>query len=515
MLTHNFTRKSNMNVIDVLNDNVPDKIYSSIVFTLVNLPYKANSIDIESICIDGVDYKSYKNHYRFRNGTMNIIKIASTEFVPYGIYARKIINFLISEFSYKYSMPHIYECDQSKRMVRLGKKPIDFIEKICGIRKVGKTRNLVLQQLQAILNCKMAVATGYKQINPNDDEICANDRYQFALINSGDKSLVSHKFDVFSNWQEEIYISDDLADMLSRKIMPLNRDVYMRISSPMELDIFQYFTYQSYNASKDGKANCECSMHWDEVFKVFGRGYAKSSKGLANFRADFRKNTQSLMQKANLSISMPLDAKSITFKPIITQEVLKRAIGLSDSIADDNSNDLYLSIKSDLDKLPKINNSVDSGNWDIFVGRYDILKLCDKSAIACVKRYFDLDAELTKKTIEYANTQKMRNPSAYLVAALNEKWIKLADEFSKRVNLWQNIYAGLSFEQKRKIDNVVSNSVTRLVDKWSPEPIDSNIVRLIYARYIDINDSDIVLRELVGSRYQTYFMRDRGLFDML
>ena len=171
--------------------------------------------------------------------------------------------------------------------------------------------------------------------------------------------------------------------------------------------------------------------------------------------------------------------------------------------------------KSDLDKLPKINNSVDSGNWDIFVGRYDILKLCDKSAIACVKRYFDLDAELTKKTIEYANTQKMRNPSAYLVAALNEKWIKLADEFSKRVNLWQNIYAGLSFEQKRKIDNVVSNSVTRLVDKWSPEPIDSNIVRLIYARYIDINDSDIVLRELVGSRYQTYFMRDRGLFDML
>ena len=221
------------------------------------------------------------------------------------------------------------------------------------------------------------------------------------------------------------------------------------------------------------------------------------------------------MQKEYLSIYMPLDAKSITFKPIITQEVLKRAIGLSDSIAEDNSKDLYLSIKSDLDKLPKINNSVDSGNWDIFVGRYDILKLCDKSAIACVKRYFDLDAELTKKTIEYANTQKMRNPSAYLVAALNEKWIKLADEFSKRVNLWQNIYAGLSFEQKRKIDNVVFNSVTRLVDKWSPEPIDSNIVRLIYARYIDINDSDIVLRELVGSRYQTYFMRDRGLFDML
>ena len=504
-----------MSATDVLRNNVPDKIYSFIVFTLVNLPYKANSIDIDSICIDGIEYKSYKNHYRFTNGTMNIIKIASTEFVPYGIYARKIINFLISEFSYKYSLPHIYNCDQSKRMVKLGKKPVDFIERICGSRKVGSsTRKVVLQQLQAILNCKMAVATGYKQINPNDDEIHANDRYQFALIESNGMGLVNHKFDVVNNWQEEIYISDDLADMLSRRIMPLNRDVYMRISSPMELDIFQYFTYQCYNASKDNKQNRDCSMQWEEVFKIFGRGYAKNSKGLANFRTDFRKNTQSLMQKTKLAISMPLDKKYITFKPHVPDGAIKSGMGVSRGVGDD---DLYLSLKSDLDILPKISGSVvvGGGDWEMFVEQYGILKNYDKSAVTVIKRYFDLDASLTKKTVEYVSTQKIRNPSAYLMSALNEKWIELGEGFKHRLNRWQIIYDGLPSEQKRKIDTVVSNVLPKLEDKWLSEQIESRVLRLIYARYIDIDNIDVMLQELVGSRYQTYFMRDRGLFDML
>ena len=33
MLARNFNRNSNMNVSDVIHDNVPDKIYSSILFT--------------------------------------------------------------------------------------------------------------------------------------------------------------------------------------------------------------------------------------------------------------------------------------------------------------------------------------------------------------------------------------------------------------------------------------------------------------------------------------------------
>lgn len=516
MLARNFTRKSSMNVSDVLHDNVPEKIYSSIIFTLVNLPYKANSIDIEPIFIDNMEYKSYKNHYRFDNGTMTIIKIASTEFVPYGIYARKIINFLISEFSYKYSLSNIYDCDQSRRMVKLGKKPIDFIEKICGTRKVGSnTRKVVLQQLQAILNCRMAVATGYKQINPKDDEIFASDKYQFALIESDNEQLVNHKFDVFNNWQEEIYISGDLADMLSRKIMPIDRDVYMQITSPMELDIFQYFTYQSYlNSNKDN--NRDCPMMWDDVFSVFGRGYASTSVGIAGFRRDFRKNALSLTQKTNLTISAPLEAKYITFRPQVPNTTIKHAIGFSEA-SDDG---MYESLKPALDKLPKIESKINKNNlndqsWDIFVEKNNLLKQYDKSAVTIIKRYFELDAEQTKKTIEYTKTQKVRNPSAYLVAALNDKWMQLNESFKKRLDSWQIIYDKLTGEQKRKIDSAVSSAMPKLRDKWLQENIDSRTLTLIYARYIFDDNSDTLLQELIGSRYQTYFMRDRSLFNLI
>ena len=511
MLARNFNRKANMNVSDVLHDNVPDKIYSSILFTLVNLPYKANSIDIEPIFIDGLEYKSYKNHYRFNNGTMTIIKIASTEFVPYGIYARKIINFLIGEFSYKYTLPHIYNCGQSKRMVKLGKKPVDFIEKICVTRKVGSnTRKIILQQLQAILNCRMAVATGYKQINPKDDEIFASDKYQCALIESDNDQLINHKFDVFNNWQEEIYISDDLADMFSRKIMPLDRDVYMQITSPMELDIFQYFTYQCYlNSSKDN--NRDCPMMWDEVFKVFGRGYSNTSTGLAHFRADFRKNTVSLMQKTNLAICAPLDAKYITFRPQVPNIKIKRSIGYSEA-----SDDIYESLKPELDNFSKLESNLEDKNWDSFLERYNILKQYDKSAVTIIKRYFELNAEQTKKTINYVNTQKIRNPSAYLVAALNEKWMELNDSFKKRLDSWQIIYDKLTAEQKRKIDTIVSSIMPKLRDKWSPEQIDGRILTLIYARYFTTyKNSDTLLQELTGSRYQTYFMQSLDLFNVL
>ena len=101
------------------------------------------------------------------------------------------------------------------------------------------------------------------------------------------------------------------------------------------------------------------------------------------------------------------------------------------------------------------------------------------------------------------------------MSALNEKWIELGEGFKHRLNRWQIIYDGLPSEQKRKIDTVVSNVLPNLEDKWLSEQIESRVLRLIYARYIDIDNIDVMLQELVGSRYQTYFMRDRGLFDML
>ncbi|MBY0380064.1 MAG: hypothetical protein K2P99_06680 [Burkholderiales bacterium] len=469
MLAHNFNRKTCMNVVDVLNDDIPEKIYSSIVFTLVNLPYKANSIDIETMVIDNQEYKYYSQYYEFSNGTMTIIKIGSIEFVPYGIYARRIINFLINEFAYKYTLPHLYGCDLSRRMVSLGLKPVDFIEKICGTRKVGSnTRNTILQQLQAILNCRMAVATGYQQIDPKDNELFASDKHQFALIESEYAQLVTHRFDVFNHWQNKIHISSNLASVLSKKQMPLDRNVYMQIKSPMELDIFQYFTYQSYlSVSKGDKS--ERSMMWDEAFKVFGRGYSNTSTGLSHFRADFRKNVALLMQKTNLVISAPLDAKYITFRPQLPNTTIKRAISVSEA----SNNDLYESLKPTLDTLPKIGtnlnknnlNSTDHYNWDNFVEKYDLLRHFDKVAITIIKEYFELDAEQTKKTIEYVKTQKPRKVSAYLVSALKKQWLKFNEYFEKRLESWEIIYDKLTGEQKRKVNSAVSTAIPKLRDR--------------------------------------------------
>ena len=298
-----------MNVDDILQDAIPEKIYSSVLFTLVNLPYRDNSIDIESIDIDGVTYKCYKNRYDFANGKLLIIKIASQQFVPFGIYARKIMNFLIAEFSYKKNFPSVYDNDVSRRMINLGKKPIDFIEKICGKRNSGSSSaKSILKQLEAILNCHMAIATGYKQINPQYDEVFA-EKCQFALIDTGSNQLVNHKFDVVNNWQEEVYISGDLAKILSQHIMPLDKDIYLKITSPLELDVYQYFTYQNYNNVQKGVE--EIRYNWDEIMRIFGRGYAKDSKGIGNFRRDFRISILALELKVNLGLSAPVKGGSL------------------------------------------------------------------------------------------------------------------------------------------------------------------------------------------------------------
>ena len=81
----------------------------------------------------------------------------------------------------------------------------------------------------------------------------------------------------------------------------------------MELDMYQYYTYQNYNCFKKGDSLFKSD--WEDTQMLFGRGYAKTSKGVAHFRADFRKNLESLQQKVSLQISAPVDSKYITFVP--------------------------------------------------------------------------------------------------------------------------------------------------------------------------------------------------------
>ena len=514
MLVHNFNRKSDMNVNDILQDVTPDNLYSSVFFTLVNLPYKAKSSDIKNIELEEQNYECYTNHYRFDNGTMILVKIASNDFVPYGVYARKNMNFLIAEYSFKKNLPHIYD-EQTRRMIDLGKKPIDYIEKICGTRKVGSdTRKAVLQQLEAILNCRMAIATGYRQIFPEDDERFLKEECQFALIESQDKQLVNHKFDVFNNWQPTVHVSNDLSSILSSRIFPLERDVYLKITSPMELDIYQFFSYQGYNKAKKNDYEL-CNYHWDIIFAIFGRGYEQTSKGLSNFKRDFRKCLESLQKKTSLLITAPKDAKGITFRPQALIMPQKLAVNPLNRSAND-----YNSYKPMLDDLFKIESDTKKdghilNKWDDFIAKNDLLRKFDKSAITTIKKYFELDAEQTKKTMEYAKTQNPRNMSAYLVAALNNKWIEFNESFKKRLESWQIIYDKLTGEQKRKIDSAVSTAIPRLRDKWLQEQIDSRILTLIYARYLIDEDRDTLLQELTGSRYQTYFIRSFDLFNLI
>lgn len=502
-----------MNVKDVLDDSVTalasDKVYSSILFNLVNLPYKANSLDINSIIIDGMEFKYYENHYRFDSGEMIIIKIASNEFIPYGIYARKIINFLIAEFTYKKNLPHIYHGNLN-RLVKLGKKPVDFIEKIAGTRKVGSnTRNSIFQQLQAVLNCRMAIATGYKQIRPDDDEVLAQDRYQFALIESPSEQLVNHKFNVYEDWQEEIFISADLAKILSSKIIPLDKAIYDQITSPMELDLFHYFQYQGFINLKKGVN--EVDYTWDELFKLFGRGYASGSKGLSNFRIDFRKSLNELQGKVCLQIIAPLDSKYITFKPDPAIMISNKSI--SKKRWAEVEHESYKPLLEDLTTLQS--TAVDNHKvilWDEFFSSNNLSSRFDKSAVKVIKRFFELDIEFTMKTIEYVLSVTPRNPSAYVTEALNNDWVKKSDAFFSRINDFRKKSATMSKKLVLAARKNASTAHEILKRRYLQEDFDPNILEIIYLKLDTLENRSEIIKWLDGSKYQAIFYQNEQLW---
>ncbi|MBY0379567.1 MAG: hypothetical protein K2P99_04090 [Burkholderiales bacterium] len=75
------------------------------------------------------------------------------------------------------------------------------------------------------------------------------------------------------------------------------------------------------------------------------------------------------------------------------------------------------------------------------------------------------------------------------------------------------IASSRSSDTTGKIASLIISSNLR--DKWLSEQIDSRILTLIYARYIDVADTELLSQELLGSRYQTYFMRDHNLFNLI
>ena len=509
MSARNFNRKFNMNVNDVIQDNIPDTVYSSILFTLVNLPYRDNSLDIEDISIEGADFKCYKNHYRFKNDTMTIIKVASKQFVPYGLYARKIINYLIANYSYKKGLPDIYGNETSQRMVYLGKKPLDFVEKICGSRNPGTRKKIILKQLEAILNCYMAIATGYQQINPKDDEALASDKFQFALIESVEGQLINHKFDVFNNWQEKVYVSIDLARIMSKHIMPLDKNVYDKITSPMELDIYQYYMYQNYNCLK----RCDDNLlhDWEEEFSLFGRGYAKTSQGMADFRRDFRKNLEVLKTKVHLQISAPLDKNYIIFTPSPELVMLQESSSSANLIVERE----YIAYKDVLDTLPQMGGGGASyeSKWQDFVREMDLIRKFDTNAVNYIKTYFEKDADNTKKTIKFVLSQESKKPSAFVKKALSESWVSKNDIFNQRLVQWKAVFERMSCVDMDKCRKFANNALDFLKTRYHPEEFSKDTLVLIYARLYQDGNTALLLDELNGSKYQQHFRRHHELFQ--
>lgn len=480
-----------------IKGNVLEKTYSSVIFTLVNLPYKFNSIDVEDIIINNVIYKCYSNHYRFDNGTMIIIKIASRDFVPYGIFARKIINFLINEFTYKIKYQEFSEKSDC-RLINLGNKPVDFIEKITGRRKVGSdTRKTILRQLESILNCNMAVATGYKQSKPENDELFANEKYQFAFIEQNDE-IINHKFDVFTNWQKEIYISEDLLEILSKHIMPINPEIYNNINSPMELDIYQYYSYQEYNYQNTQEIN----YSFEEVFKLFGRGYKKDIFGIAHFRADFRKNLEVLKLKVGLQIEASLNSKYITFIPRFKMNKIL------------NKNEKKINKWSDIEyKIykPILDDIYLDNDWNLFVVKYKINHFFDKSAIFIIKKYFYQDQQRTVDVIKFVFTQKPFNINAFVIKALSSEWLENQKNFEIKLKQWELLFNEDTVENQNIAKQLAHNTISYFISRYPDENFCINIITLIHHRYNQIYNKDILLEDLKGSKYQMYCRRHSEL----
>ena len=444
---------------------------------------------------------------------MVIIKIISQQFIPFGIYARKIINFLIAEFTYKKNYPGIYETEISQRMVCLGRKPLDFVEKICGTRKVGSnTRKSILKQLEAILNCHMAIATGYKQMNPKDDELLAEDRYQFALIEAqNNELLINHNFNISENWQEEIYVSKDLAKILSQHIMPLDSRVYNQISSPMELDIYQYFTYQNHNNVKRGIG--ELKYDWGEMMRLFGRGYTNDSKGLGNFRRDFRNCVIELQTKTPLAISAPINSKQITFKPnkILT---LNNAATKAKSWKEIE----YEVYKPIIDTLPVIGESAIPKaiiDWQSVIKKYNLISKFDNNALNFIKTAFNKDAVHTVKTIEYVLEQRPQKPSAFIKKALTDNWVKKHEMFTQKLLNLRTTYSNISSDETANYIRMAGQAVEFLRSRYYPEDFSLDTLTLIYTGLCNSVNHELFLCELEGSKYQTYFKRHAELLACL
>ena len=435
---------------------------------------------------------------------MVIIKIISQQFIPFGIYARKIINFLIAEFTYKKNHPGIYETEISQRKIYLGKKPVDFVEKMCGKRNVGSSSGkTILRQLEAILNSHMAIATGYKQINPNDDELLAADRYQFALIEAGiDEPLINHNFKVTENWQEEIYVSKDLAQILSQHIMPLDSQIYNQITSPMELDVYQYYTYQNYNNLKKNINSIRYS--WEEIMQLFGRGYAENSQGIANFRNDFRKCIASLQVKTSIDISAPVDSKHIIFKP--NKTLIANTSVAEIKVWKEVEYELYKPI---IDKLPSSSSPahINSDIWTAVLQKYTLTSKFDKNALEYIKSAFDKDEMYTLKTIEYTLEQKPQNPSAFIKKALAENWLKNYDSFNQKISQLRLIFNKFDKDKASQFVTKANKAIAFLKSRYSPEEFSVEIVTLIYVGLSRIADINTFINELEGSKYKIYFQR--------
>jgi hypothetical protein len=156
-----------------------------------------------------------------------------------------------------------------------------------------------------------------------------------------------------------------------------------------------------------------------------------------------------------------------------------------------------------------------TSNWNVVLQKYNLNTKFDNNAISFIKSAFDKDEIYTTKTIEYTLEQKPHKPSAFIKKALADNWIQKQDIFNHKMANLRNMFNKIPKNNAAKYVQMANKAVEFLRARYSPEEFSLEIITLIYFGLCSSKTPESFLRELDGSKYQSYFHRHMELLVVI
>lgn len=167
-------------------------------------------------------YRNPKMNLWVRSNPFMTLSISSEKGIPYGIYARLILIFIVTEAIKK-----------KTDVICLGDSFSHFVKKICHNGNGGKQNSLISIQLQKLLDSK------------------------FTIIRKENNSCIKKEFKIAINTFEDIYNNKSIIlnkvfyeDIIARSVPIKSNIVQKYINSPLFFDLYMFLSWRTYNIKK-------------------------------------------------------------------------------------------------------------------------------------------------------------------------------------------------------------------------------------------------------------------------